>query len=89
MNNITQFSDCYGCGMCAIVCPKQIISIQQNINGFYEPVINNDNECIHCGQCLKVCSYADEQLAQNNDVLASYAAWSKDPVIRKKSRPAA
>ena len=81
MNNITQFSDCYGCGMCAIVCPKQIISIQQNINGFYEPVINNDNECIHCGQCLKVCSYADEQLAQNNDVLASYAAWSKDPVI--------
>ena len=84
MNNITQFSDCYGCGMCAIVCPKQIISIQQNINGFYEPVINNDNECIHCGQCLKVCSYADEQLAQNNDVLASYAAWSKDPVIRKK-----
>lgn len=41
MNNITQFSDCYGCGMCAIVCPKQIISIQQNINGFYEPVINN------------------------------------------------
>ena len=47
MNNITQFSDCYGCGMCAIVCPKQIISIQQNINGFYEPVINNDNEYVY------------------------------------------
>ena len=89
MNNITQFSDCYGCGMCAIVCPKQIISIQQNINGFYEPVINNDNECIHCGQCLKVCSYADEQLAKTMMYWQVMLPGVKILLYEKNARPAA
>lgn len=70
--------------MCATECPKKIITIRQNNSGFYEPYLENEDECTHCGLCLKVCSFADEQLAQNNDVLASYAAWSKEPAVRRK-----
>ena len=37
MNNISNIHDCYGCGVCATVCAKQIISIELNGDGFYEP----------------------------------------------------
>ena len=33
MNNISNIHDCYGCGVCATVCAKQIISIELNGDG--------------------------------------------------------
>ena len=39
MKNISLIKDCYGCGVCSASCPKNIISMQLNQDGFYEPKI--------------------------------------------------
>lgn len=35
--NISNIHDCYGCGVCAVVCSQKIIEISLNSDGFYEP----------------------------------------------------
>jgi len=35
-------ASCYGCGVCAIACPKGIIQMQPSDEGFYIPVITGN-----------------------------------------------
>lgn len=46
MINIADIHDCFGCGVCAKACPKQIIALKLNKNGFYEPRIESADQCI-------------------------------------------
>ena len=82
--NISKIKDCYGCGVCSIVCGKKIIQIRLNENGFYEPYIEDLNKCSNCGLCINVCSYSHENLSLKTSSVHSYAAWSKDKTIRRK-----
>ena len=41
MNNISDIKNCYGCGVCAAACPRNIIQIRLNKKGFYEPYIKD------------------------------------------------
>ena len=85
--NIKDISSCFGCGVCAIACPKKIIDIRLDEDGFYTPRISDTAKCTQCGVCVDVCSYSHEDLALKAHSLPqkiSYAAWSKDPAIRKK-----
>lgn len=75
---------CYGCGVCSSSCPKKIISIQQNRDGFYVPRIADETSCIECGICLAVCSYIHDELAQEQGSIQSWAAWSLDENVRRK-----
>lgn len=83
MKNIFHIKDCYGCGVCAIICPKKIIGIELNKNGFYQPVMINGNRCTNCGLCLTVCAYSHNELvpAQTGEIVG-YAAWSNNDDIR-------
>ena len=78
MKSVSNIKDCYGCGVCAAVCPKDVIIIALNENGFYEPNISNPDRCINCGIYLDVCSFNHKELAQDSKQVKSWAAWSND-----------
>ena len=82
--NISNVHNCYGCGLCAIVCSREIIEIELNADGFYEPVIKDISRCTDCNLCVDVCSYLHDGLALRNAKLKSYGAWSKDSAVRRK-----
>lgn len=82
--NVSSVSNCYGCGVCAAACPKNIISITLNKNGFYEPGINDKDKCIDCGICLDVCAFSHADLALKNPHVKSWASWSNDENVRRK-----
>ena len=48
---------CYGCGVCVKACNKQVLDIQLNSDGFFEPVAINVGNCTGCGLCKNVCSF--------------------------------
>ena len=78
MNNISHIHSCYGCAVCAIACPKKIIDVRLNSNGFYEPYITDGAKCVNCGLCLEVCSYNHSEIALNELPKVSYGAWSRE-----------
>ena len=80
----TQNKTCFGCGVCASACPKKIISIGSNKEGFYVPAIKEPNKCIQCRICLDVCSFLNPGLALKEPKIQSWAAWSKDDRVRRR-----
>lgn len=66
-NNTGQIHDCYGCGVCAASCGKKIIKIRLNKNGFYQPYIDEPENCSECGICLEVCAFNHEERALKPD----------------------
>lgn len=82
--NISNIKNCYGCGVCGKTCSKQIIKIVLNDEGFYEPRITDVAKCTDCGLCMDVCSYSHNDLSLAASFVKSYAAWSNEPVVRRK-----
>ena len=81
--NISILRDCYGCGVCTAICPVNIISLKQNVDGFYSPIIDDDSKCIECGLCLKTCAFNHKDVLDRNSN-EYYAGYSKNPVIRQR-----
>lgn len=86
MSNVSQLQNCYGCGVCSAACPKKIISIDLNKDGFYEPSVVFIEKCIDCGICLDVCAFNHEERSLKHDEIKikSWAAWSNNEDVRKK-----
>ena len=85
-DNISKLKDCYGCGVCVIACPKKIIDLELNRDGFYSPVIHEQDKCIDCGICLDICAYNHDELATPPDMadIKAYGCWSKDESVRQE-----
>lgn len=66
IKNVVEHDLCIGCGLCAALCPQDVLSIQWNRYGEYTPV--EITPCTtECGLCLKVCPFADHE--ENEDTI--------------------
>ncbi len=79
MINIQNPVDCCGCNACGDICPKDAITFETDIEGFWYPKVNL-YKCIDCGLCEKVCPIINIDSLKKNDLEQSicYAAEHKD-----------
>jgi len=70
---------CCGCAACANACPRQVITMQPDEDGFIYPVVNGDL-CVECGLCQKVCAFQNIPVTAD-EPLATYAATNKNQEI--------
>ena len=82
--NVGNINNCYGCGVCAASCPRNIISIELNGDGFYVPHILNPKDCVECGICVDICSFQYEKCVFIDRKIKAWAAWSNDDEVRRK-----
>lgn len=84
--NISNIKDCYGCGLCATVCAKNIIEITLNKDGFYEPQITDPEKCTNCGLCSDICAFSHNELALGKEerTINCWAAWSNNNRVQRK-----
>lgn len=75
---------CCGCEACVQVCPKGLISMQADAEGFFYPVIIDDTECVNCERCKKVCPLKSS-FKKNDRIKYSLGGYSKDENIVRNS----
>lgn len=80
--NICDKSKCDGCFACSNICPKDCISMVEDIYGYIVPEIDQ-NKCIECGLCKKVCPAINK--VESNVPSKAYASWSNNVNIRSTS----
>lgn len=81
MNNVKSKLDkflCTGCSVCFNVCPNGAITMQENNEGFKEPVVDEER-CTNCGLCAKVCPVLNPKY-ENNKKPDCYAFMASDEI---------
>ncbi len=79
MLNDNSFSKCCGCSACAAVCPVKAITMNEDIEGFLYPYIDN-GKCVSCNVCSKVCPV--ERPLKFNSIRNVYAVKHNNEQIR-------
>lgn len=75
--------ECCGCAACANICPRNAISMIENLEGFYTPLIDN-SRCTDCGLCSKICPEFN-RISKNSPTPECYAVMADDEIRAKSS----
>lgn len=75
-------TECCGCTACEQICPKNVIKMVKDEEGFLFPSIDK-NACIDCGLCERICPMENPQY--ENEQPITLAAYLKDISERSKS----
>lgn len=86
MPTLPQIKDCFGCATCVDSCAQQAIQLEENINGFYIPHIN-EALCVDCGLCEQNCPslHANTIIRHRLTDEQLFAAWSTDNELIQRS----
>ena len=77
--------NCYGCGACAYVCPRNAIDMIQNTEGFLMPEVD-ERVCIGCGLCEKNCTFMNPYTPDRKlEASTCYAGFHKNREKLKES----
>lgn len=47
--------NCCGCELCAQLCPRSVIKMKEDEEGFLYPYIIDEETCINCKRCIRIC----------------------------------
>ena len=75
---------CTGCFACESVCPKECITMKEDAEGFWYPLVKYD-ECISCELCTKKCPIINPREIDRSYEIVSYAAINKNEKTRANS----
>ena len=81
MINITEKRNCTGCGACINACPKHIITMEDDNDGFTYPKIKVE-DCIDCHLCEKSCP----MLKDKSEISKDYADYPQYYAGQLKSK---
>lgn len=73
MIQLADNKSCTGCACCYNICSHNAISMQEDSEGFLQPVIDQD-KCVECGLCMQRCPELGHTLLQESSIC--YAAYS-------------
>ena len=79
-----KIQDCCGCELCSVVCPRHIIEMREDDEGFLYPHVIDDSACISCNRCLSVCP-AKSPGREPNSLRSSYGGYVNDLKAVKSS----
>ena len=67
--------ECCGCEACVNICPKNVLEMKPDAEGFVYPVIAHESQCVGCRICVNVCpvKHASEISSRFRKAYAGYA----------------
>lgn len=83
MIKLADSKSCTGCSSCYNSCPKDAISMSNDVEGFLNPIID-EKRCIECGRCIRSCPIITKRELQFAKPKV-YAGYIKDDAIRRRS----
>lgn len=79
---LAENSLCTGCSACAMICHQRAITMHEDSEGFYRPLVDG-KKCLNCGICSKICPVMKQSETSSSPV--AFAARSLDDNLRRSS----
>ena len=63
---------CKGCGLCVVVCPKDVLEIADSVNlyGYFPAYQARPEDCIYCATCCRMCPDVAITITKSADATA-------------------